>query len=259
MSVKVSLRNVTVGLGGLGQNLIVPDMCMEFDGHNSACAIVGPSGIGKTTFMYILSGLKKPDAGKIRWIFRSESGRKEIVSGGGFLGNRRATVALHRKRISFLFQDSALLEQHTVGENLIFPLQLNGESWGSAYDSAKNIISALFHTNGDAKIDALLRKYPRQLSGGQLHRVGLAQALISGPNLLFADEPTSSLDDESREIVIDVLRKWLEMGGSKRGLVWVTHRRDEIEKIGAKQIIKLEEEERERENGKVLVKLVEHL
>lgn len=139
-------------------------------------AFVGKSGSGKTTLMNCISGIEKPDEGKI--IIDGH----EIQSLSG-----RALCFFQRRHIGFVFQHGNLLSYLTVAENIAFPLNLNGID----VKTRKQRVSELLDIIGLPEIGAAM---PYELSGGELQRVALARALSHRPRLLLADEPTANLD-----------------------------------------------------------------
>ena len=150
-------------------------------------AVMGPSGSGKSTLLHCLAGILVPDQGQV-W----------------FGGQRLDTLsddhrsALRRDRFGFVFQFGQLVPELTAEENVALPLLLSGTRRGPAMTAARK----WFGTLG---LDGLGQRRSGELSGGQAQRVALARGLVAGPELLFADEPTGSLDSVSGELVMDLL------------------------------------------------------
>ena len=150
-------------------------------------AIVGPSGSGKTTLLGLLAGLDRPTRGTVRLdgddLSRlSEDGR----------------ARLRAEKVGFVFQTFQLLPTLTALENVLVPIELRGDADGPADERARRLLERV--GLGDR-----LHHYPAQLSGGEQQRVGLARAFAGEPKVLFADEPTGSLDAETGRTVIDLL------------------------------------------------------
>ncbi|MFT7071228.1 ABC transporter ATP-binding protein [Patiriisocius sp. Uisw_017] len=148
-------------------------------------SIIGPSGSGKTTLLGLCAGLDKPDAGTVELCGHNLSALTE---------DERAQ--LRNKEVGFIFQNFQLLPTLTALENVSVPLELQG-----AKDAAKNAMALL------EKVGLLdrIHHYPSQLSGGEQQRVALARAFSNRPSILFADEPTGNLDEETGEKVIQLL------------------------------------------------------
>ncbi|WP_209707846.1 ABC transporter ATP-binding protein [Crossiella equi] len=164
-------------------------------------AIMGPSGSGKSTMMHCLAGL-------------------DVASGGQvFLGSTdlttlsdKAMTALRRDRVGFVFQSFNLLPQLTAEQNILLPLELAGKPADRAW------FGELVEILG---ITARLGHRPSQMSGGQQQRVAVARALVSRPEVIFADEPTGNLDSRSGHELLDLLRRSVRQFGQT--VVMVTH------------------------------------
>jgi putative ABC transport system ATP-binding protein len=167
-------------------------------------AVVGPSGSGKTTLLGLLAGLDRPSRGTVR---------VDGVDLGTLTEDGRA--AFRAARIGFVFQTFQLLPTLTALENVQVPLELL--PGGPAPDAEARAGELLDRVGlGDRK-----HHYPAQLSGGEQQRVGVARAFAHRPAILFADEPTGSLDAETGRGVIDLL---VELNREARTtLVLVTH------------------------------------
>jgi putative ABC transport system ATP-binding protein len=150
-------------------------------------AVMGPSGSGKTTLLHCLAGILTPDAGEIR-----------------FAGRRIDTLSetersrLRRERFGFVFQFGQLVPELTAEENVALPLMLGGVRRAAALRTARTWLARL-------GLDGLERRRSGELSGGQAQRVALARGLVADPDVLFADEPTGSLDSLTGEHVMDLL------------------------------------------------------
>lgn len=164
-------------------------------------SIVGPSGSGKTTLLGLCAGLDYPSSGTIELC----GTRLEDL-------NEDERAALRNKEVGFIFQNFQLLPTLTALENVIVPLELQGEK-----NAAKFGIALLEKVGlGDR-----LHHYPSQLSGGEQQRVALARAFSNKPSILFADEPTGNLDEETGEKVIQLLFELNKEAGTT--LVIITH------------------------------------
>jgi putative ABC transport system ATP-binding protein len=150
-------------------------------------ALMGPSGSGKSTLLHCLAGILTPDAGEV-WFDGARLDR---------LGDR-ARTELRRRRFGFVFQFGQLVPELAAIENVALPLLLDGRSRADALATAGPWFARL-------GLDGLERRRPGELSGGEGQRVAMARALIGGPDVVFADEPTGSLDSLAGERVMDLL------------------------------------------------------
>ena len=164
-------------------------------------SIVGPSGSGKTTLLGICAGLDTPNAGSV-----------ELCGHDINAMNEDERALLRNKEVGFIFQNFQLLPTLTALENVSVPQELQGSK-----DADKNA-TALLEKVG--LIDRL-HHYPSQLSGGEQQRVALARAFSNKPSILFADEPTGNLDEETGEKVIQLLLKLNKDTGTT--LVIISH------------------------------------
>jgi putative ABC transport system ATP-binding protein len=164
-------------------------------------AIVGASGSGKSTLLSLMAGLDTPSSGEVRLDGAAMSTLDE---------DGRARV--RADKVGFVFQSFQLLPSLTALENVMLPLELRGDA------DAEGPARATLAKVGLAQ---RLAHYPRQLSGGEQQRVALARAFVTGPSLLFADEPTGNLDTHTGEAVIELLFAMNADAGTT--LVLVTH------------------------------------
>jgi putative ABC transport system ATP-binding protein len=166
-------------------------------------AIMGPSGSGKSTLLHCLAGILIPDEGEA-W----------------FGGQRLDTMSesrrsdLRRDRFGFVFQSGQLVPELTAEENVALPLLLGGTRRRPALAEARPWF-------GQLGLDGLEQRRSGELSGGQAQRVALARGLVGGPDVLFADEPTGSLDSVSGELVMSLLTAAAREQGST--VILVTH------------------------------------
>jgi putative ABC transport system ATP-binding protein len=164
-------------------------------------AIVGPSGSGKTTLLGLCAGLDTTDEGEI-WLCGQNL----------FELDEDGRARLRNENVGFVFQDFQLLPTLTALENVIVPLELRGVKKTTAHGKELLAKVGLQHRE---------RHYPSQLSGGEQQRVALARAFANKPSILFADEPTGNLDDETGTKIEDLLFELNKEQGT--ALVIVTH------------------------------------
>lgn len=187
---------------GSGENQVVAlDKAELTIAPGDFISIIGPSGSGKSTLLHLLSGLDEPTCGCLTY------NGKDIYS----LSDRERS-AFRRRSIGFVFQQFHLLPVLTARENILMPLLLDKKQPDEAY------FQQLSQLLG---IGSRLSHLPCELSGGQQQRVAVARALIAGPDVIFADEPTGNLDSKSGGEVMEMLRAiHKEMG---KTLVIITH------------------------------------
>ncbi|NDV44821.1 ABC transporter ATP-binding protein [Flagellimonas sediminis] len=164
-------------------------------------AIVGPSGSGKTTLLGLCAGLDKVDDGEI-WL--CDQNLIQL--------NEDGRALLRNQNVGFVFQDFQLLPTLTALENVIVPLELRGIK--KAKEQGKELLAKVGLENRSGH-------YPSQLSGGEQQRVALARAFANKPAILFADEPTGNLDDETGAKIEKLLFELNKEQGT--ALVIVTH------------------------------------
>ncbi|MFT4245378.1 MAG: ABC transporter ATP-binding protein [Micrococcaceae bacterium] len=175
--------------------------------ENQSVAIMGISGSGKSTLLHIMAGVLESDTGTV--IYKSKHGLINIME---LSSSKRAK--LRSQEFGFVFQQGLLLPELTALENVIMPLLLNGAERAEAETKATNILSELdMLKTKDKKIG--------QLSGGQGQRIAIARALITDPSVVFADEPTGSLDNKTAMQVTKILLDTVKKHG--KTLIMVTH------------------------------------
>lgn len=169
--------------------------------HGSTASIVGKSGSGKSTLLSLLAGLDTPDQGNILFKGQDMSGMSE-----------EEVTALRSGKIGIIFQQFHLISHLTALENVLLPLEIQGrrneKNFAIEYMEKVGLISRLDHL-------------PGQLSGGEKQRVAIARSLIIHPDLLLADEPSGSLDDQTGDDVMNLIFNLVKE--EKTGLVLVTH------------------------------------
>ncbi len=171
--------------------------------EGESLAIMGPSGSGKSTLLHCLAGILAPDAGQVLLEGQDVSRLDE-----------RERSLLRRRRYGFVFQFGQLLPELPAVENVALPAMLVGASRREAEDRAVRWLGALGLTGME-------RRRPGELSGGQAQRVALARALVTGPSVVFADEPTGALDQATGGDTMRVLTEATVAAGAS--LVVVTH------------------------------------
>ncbi|WP_424989107.1 ABC transporter ATP-binding protein [Flagellimonas sp.] len=179
---------------------VLNNVSFEVD-KGQSFAIVGPSGSGKTTLLGLCAGLDTTDQGEV-WLCGSNL----------FDLDEDGRALLRNQNVGFVFQDFQLLPTLTALENVVVPLELRGVK--KAKEQGKELL---------AKVGLQEREghYPSQLSGGEQQRVALARAFANRPSILFADEPTGNLDDDTGTRIEDLLFELNKEQGT--ALVIVTH------------------------------------
>lgn len=201
MSKILNVRNLEkTYISGSKKLKVLDDISFAVDA-GATFSIVGPSGSGKTTLLGLCAGLDKSDSGTI-----------ELCGTDLTSLNEDQRALLRNKNIGFIFQDFQLLPTLTALENVSVPLELQGAK------AAKQRAMELLEKVGLSKRTG---HYPSQLSGGEQQRVALARAFSNNPKILFADEPTGNLDEETGEKVIRLLFELNKDTGTT--LVIVTH------------------------------------
>jgi putative ABC transport system ATP-binding protein len=200
LTAAVALHGIsrTYGRGSAAVRAI-DDVTLDFP-RGGWTAVMGPSGSGKSTLLHCAAGLERVDHGR-------------VVIGGTDItraGDAELTV-LRRQRIGFVFQSFNLVGSLTAEQNVALPLRLAGRRPGRTEVRARLAAVGLADR---------ARHRPRELSGGQQQRVAIARALATGPEVLFADEPTGALDSASARTVLDLLRAMADGGQS---IVMVSH------------------------------------
>ena len=180
-------------------------------------AIVGTSGSGKSTLLHMLGGLDRPTSGSV------------TVDGKDLFSLKDEALTIFRRRkIGFVFQSYNLVPVLSVWENIILPIQLDGNRVDEDY------VRAVIDTLG---LESKLRNLPSQLSGGQQQRVAIARALATKPAIVLADEPTGNLDSKTSQDVLSLMK----VTGQRfaQTMVMITHN-EEIAQL-ADRIIRIED------------------
>lgn len=182
----LSVQEVYKTFENVGRQLTVLDNIHLEISRGEVVAIVGPSGSGKTTLLGLCAGLDTPSSGHITLAGAKISHMTE---------DQKAQV--RNEKVGFIFQNFQLLPTLTALENVMIPLELQGRAGG-----AKQKAITLLDRVG---LSGRHHHYPSQLSGGEQQRVSLARAFSNEPSILFADEPTGNLDEETGSIVEGLL------------------------------------------------------
>jgi len=172
-------------------------------GPGESLAVMGPSGSGKTTLLHCLAGVLSPTSGQVLWSGQDLTALSES-----------ARTGLRRTDFGFVFQSGQLLPELPADENAALPLMLAGVGRAEATDIARRWLAYL----GLAGMEG---RRPGELSGGQAQRVAIARALVGSPGVVFADEPTGALDQQTGHEVLQVLTEATRATGA--ALVIVTH------------------------------------
>jgi putative ABC transport system ATP-binding protein len=162
-------------------------------------AVMGESGVGKSTLLNLIAGLDTPDSGEI------------VIDGTAMTAlDDDAATALRREKFGFVFQAFHILPHLTLQQNVALPLLLNG----NPTQRARDMLAAVGLAGRE-------NDFPRQLSGGELQRVAIARALVHRPKLVLADEPTGNLDPDTAQDVLELLRNEVKANGASA--IMVTH------------------------------------
>ncbi|MEW6690090.1 MAG: ABC transporter ATP-binding protein [Pseudomonadota bacterium] len=166
-------------------------------------AVLGESGIGKSTLLNVIAGLEPADAGSISFEEKSLEAMDDD-----------ALTLLRRERFGFVFQAFHVLPHLSVEQNVGLPLLLRGFPQEEIAGKARKVIAAVGMADRE-------KSMPRELSGGELQRVAIARALVGEPKLVLADEPTGNLDPENARAVLELLREQVKAHGAAG--ILVTH------------------------------------
>lgn len=185
----VIVKNLSMRYHDATRDVVVFDKLSHSVAHGSSLAIVGKSGVGKTTLLYLISALDTPTSGEVviggRSLFDGSMSAKELT-------------AFRGKNIGFVFQFHYLLPEFDALENVAMPLVIQGVDRAQALEEAAGLLQRVGLANRATH-------RPGALSGGEQQRVALARAFVGKPGLVLADEPTGSLDFRTSEEIIELL------------------------------------------------------
>ncbi len=199
-----------------GKHRVLNDVSFKIT-EGEFVSIVGASGAGKTTLIHALIAAEKVDSGNI------------IIAGTSVESLTPAQIQNYRQKIGIIFQDYKLLPRKTVFENVAFALEVAG------YDQ-KFIDQRVMEVLKLVGLEEQRNHFPKQLSGGEKQRTAIARALVHGPQLLFADEPTGNLDPENAVALASLLLKINKHGTT---VILATHNKEIVNSI-KKRVITLE-------------------
>lgn len=198
----LSIRQLAKTYAGPRQRTVLAGIDLEL-APGDYVAVMGESGVGKSTLLNLIAGLDRADAGSI------------VVDGVEITAqDDDALTALRRERMGFVFQAFHVLPYLTVAQNVALPLALAGIADGIAAQRVATILDAVGLGDRGASM-------PRELSGGELQRVAIARALVHEPKLVLADEPTGNLDSDTAAQVLRLLRD--QVKGHRAAGILVTH------------------------------------
>lgn len=204
-------------LDGEKKIIVLEDIKFEaFSGET--IAIIGASGSGKSTFLQLIAGLEQQTSGEI---YLND---KNILK---MTDNEKSE--LRNKHIGFVFQFHHLLEDFTALENVMFPLLIQRNNEKDSKDKAADVLKVV-------GLENRLNHYPSKLSGGEKQRVSIARALISNPSIIFADEPTGNLDENTSMEIMDLFINVVKEKNSS--LIMVTHNKDLAKKCSKIYLMK---------------------
>ena len=198
----LSVRNLCKSFSGPRAKTVLRDISFDLAAGDYV-AVMGESGIGKSTLLNLLAGLDRPDSGQV------------LLKGADLCAlDDDALTLIRRKQMGFVFQAFHILPYLTVAQNVGLPLALNGVRNAKMRSRVAALLEAV-------KLADRGESLPRELAGGEMQRVAIARALSHKPRLVFADEPTGNLDPESGKDVLALLRECVKSEGAAG--ILVTH------------------------------------
>lgn len=204
MSEVLRLENISMSFpspGGQGELEILKNISLSVE-KGASVSVMGRSGSGKSTLLYVSSLIERPTGGNVYC-----SGRKATDL------SERQLAALRRDMMGFVFQNSLLMEDFTALENVMLPLMNRGEGRKKASLAAMQALESM------GLADRAGHR-PFELSGGERQRTAIARAMVTRPEIIFADEPTGALDESSQRVVEDIFAALADEGIA---LLLVTH------------------------------------
>ena len=198
----LSVHNVSRSCGGAGSRAVLRSVSFEV-GAGDYVAVMGESGVGKSTMLNIVAGLDSPDTGDV------------VVDGVSLAGlTDDALTKLRRERMGFVFQAFHVLPYLSVAQNVALPLALTDVDAVATRSRVAEMLDAI---GMRSRADSM----PAELSGGELQRVAIARALVHRPSLVLADEPTGNLDPETAGQILSLLKSQIKQ--SRAAGILVTH------------------------------------
>lgn len=197
----LAIEGISKSFGGSDRR-VLRDLSLQL-AAGEYIAIMGESGVGKSTLLNLIAGLDVPDSGRVMFAGEPFSALSDD-----------ARTLLRRAHLGFIFQAFHLLPHLSVERNIALPLALNAV----ASDAAEARVSELLEA---VKLSTRRRSTPSELSGGEMQRVAIARALAHRPRLVLADEPTGNLDADAAKDVLGLLRQQLQRDGAAG--ILVTH------------------------------------
>jgi putative ABC transport system ATP-binding protein len=208
----IAIRNLRKSyVEGDNQRTIFADLTLDI-ARGAFVALLGQSGSGKSTLLNLLGGIDLPDAGQIRIDGRTLTDLGEVER-----------TRFRRRHIGFVFQFHNLIPTLTVQENLLLPLELNRMATPEQKDRALALLD-------NVGLGNRRHSFPERLSGGEQQRLAIARALVHGPALVLADEPTGNLDTATGERILELLLALHRQEAAT--IVMVTHSREVAARAG---------------------------
>ncbi|MEI3614840.1 ABC transporter ATP-binding protein [Pseudogracilibacillus sp. SO30301A] len=190
------------------KNSVLKGLNLEVE-QGEMIAIMGRSGVGKSTLLNIIAGIDKPDKGA--YLYKNQPIHNQSIN---------SLASFRRDNIGFILQNNPLIDSKNVFNNIALPLEYSRVSKEMIQKKVTNVLTNLEILN-------CKDKYPSMLSGGEAQRVAIARALVQDPEVILADEPTGSLDEESEENVMNLCQ---ELNKEGKTVIIVTHDRRIAEK-----------------------------
>ena len=206
--VKVPLIEMKAATKKYGSRVAVSDVTLVIYEGEFVC-LVGQSGVGKTTLIKFLTKQESPSSGSV------------FVAGRNLADLRGSELPYYRRKIGVVFQDFKLLPQKTVFENVAFALEVCGVARADILRRVEKVLDLV-------NLGRRKNNYPSELSGGERQRAAIARALVHGPKLLIADEPTGNLDPVNTFEIIDLLYRINQKGTT---VILATHNRQAVDRI----------------------------